>query len=444
MNRLEGIHFYVNVANFNDVVMDEEIRQGKVNHSIHALDTFFSSIESFGKKNFPDTFVVEKITGSRLHMYVLNDIVESYEVVEEVVKFAGNLTKYLNNDIAKYKMLLGFKIQVGVCFGSFYNFEFKRENADEETTIGFAANYAAKLQGLSSVGAIAISSNIFDALEDEKKAIFVKHNSSKLQKYGEDCYYEMPIVKLSGKIDHTESLAKSREYANQINLTDMVFRKPTKSVTFDDLSKKECKEVEGIPLFADIRDFTSQFDNDDMNLEEMAIKTQNILTTMYNQVEQNKGIHVQFQGDREFALFHNYSEYECYLDAVKAGLKMIDAVKAYGVNIGVGQSFGKMFAAKIGARGEKDYLLIGTTVIEADRNEDENAKANQLVISNDIYDALKRINSKWTNIFTKAEGYYYTTSGYNDLANLIAQEQLRSNNRNNNYNGAWGESVVGI
>ncbi len=444
MKKLEGIHFYVNVANFNDVVTDEETRQGKVNHSIHALDTFFSSIESFGKKEFPDTFVVEKITGSRLHMYVLNDIVESYEVVEEVVKFAGDLTKYLNNDIAKYKTLLGFKIQVGACFGSFYNFEFKRENADEETTIGYAANYAAKLQGLSNIDAIAISSNIFDVLEHEKKTIFVKHNSSKVQKYGEDCYYEMPIVKLSGKIDYTESLAKSREYANKINLTDMVFRKPTKSVAFDDLSKKECKEVEGIPLFADIRGFTSQFDNDDTNLEEMTIKTQDILTTMYNQVEQNKGIHVQFQGDREFALFHNYSEYECYLDAVKAGLKMIDAVKVYGVSIGVGQSFGKMFAAKIGARGEKDFLLIGTTVIEADKNEDENAKANQLVISNDIYVALKRINPKWANIFTKADGYYYTTSGYNDLTNLIAQEQLRSNNRNNNYNGAWGECVVEI
>lgn len=442
MKKLEGIHFYVNVANFNDVVMDEETRQGKVNHSIHALDTFFSSIESFGKKEFPDTFVVEKITGSRLHMYVLNDIVESYEVVEEVVKFAGDLTKYLNNDIAKYKTLLGFKIQAGACFGSFYNFEFKRENADEETTIGYAANYAAKLQGLSNIGAIAISSNIFDILEHEKKTIFVKHDSSKVQKYGEDCYYEMPIVKLSRKLDYTESLSKSREYANKINLTDMIFRKPTKSVTFDDLSKKECKEVEGIPLFADIRGFTSQFDNDDTNLEEMSIKTQDILTAMYNQVEQNKGIHVQFQGDREFALFHNYSEYECYLDAVKVGLKMIDAVKVYGVSIGVGQSFGKMFAAKIGARGEKDFLLIGATVIEADKNEDDNAKANQLVISNDIYVALKRINSKWADIFTKADGYYYTTSGYNDLTNLIAQEQLRSNNRNNNYNGAWGECVV--
>ncbi len=71
-------------------------------------------------------------------MYVLNDIVESYEVVEEVIKFAGDLTKYLNNDIAKYKTLLGIKIKVGASFGSFYNLEFKRENADEETVkIGF-------------------------------------------------------------------------------------------------------------------------------------------------------------------------------------------------------------------------------------------------------------------------------------------------------------------
>ena len=27
----------------------------------------------------------------------------AYEIVEEVVKFAGDLSRYLNNDIAKYK-----------------------------------------------------------------------------------------------------------------------------------------------------------------------------------------------------------------------------------------------------------------------------------------------------------------------------------------------------
>lgn len=220
---------------------------------------------------------------------------------------------------------------------------------------------------------------------------------------------------------------------------ELVLRKPIKSVAFEELSKKECKEIEGIPLFADVRGFTSQFDNDDTNLEEMAVKTQNILTTMYDLVTVNHGIHVQFQGDREFALFHNYAGYECLSDAVKAGLKMIDAVQTYGVSIGVGESFGKMFATRIGARGEKDYLLIGTTVIEADRNEDENAKANQLVISNDVYLMLKKDKPKWADIFIKQNGYYYTTTGYNKLMNIISQEQLNINNRNNNYNGAWRE-----
>lgn len=157
MQKFEGIHFYVNVANFNEVVIDEESKNGKVNHSIHALDTFFSGIESFGKKNFPEKYVIEKITGARLHMYVVDDVNEAYEIVEEVVKFAGDLSRYLNSDIAKYKTLLDFKIQVGACFGSFYNYEFKRQNADEETTIGYAANYAAKLQGLCNIGNIAIS-----------------------------------------------------------------------------------------------------------------------------------------------------------------------------------------------------------------------------------------------------------------------------------------------
>ena len=78
-----------------------------------------------------------------------------------------------------------------------------------------------------------------------------------------------------------------------------------------------------------------------------------------------------------------------------------------------------MFATRIGARGEKDYLLIGTTVIEADRNEDENAQANQLVISNYVYMMLKKDKPKWANIFKKKEEYYYTTTGYDMLMNLI-------------------------
>ena len=74
MQRQVGIHFYINIANYNSIILDEENRTGQVTHAIHALDTFFSSVESFGKKYFKDSFVVEKITGSRLHMYVIGDL----------------------------------------------------------------------------------------------------------------------------------------------------------------------------------------------------------------------------------------------------------------------------------------------------------------------------------------------------------------------------------
>lgn len=437
MEKSEGIHFYVNVENFNDVVLNEEQHTGKVNHSIHALDTFFTSIEYYGKTNFPKSFVVEKITGSRLHMYVVEDIAKAYSIVQEVVKYAGQLARYLNVEISKYKTLMNFRIQTGACFGQFYNFVFKRENADEETTIGYAANYAAKLQGLSKKGSLAISSKLYDALDKETKKLYTKIVSSKIKKYGEDCYYETRIGKLQSNLDNENYLKASQDYANKVNLTNMEFRQATKPVSFDKLSKTECKELQGIPLFADVRGFTSKFDSDDANLDEMAIATQNILTTMYNKVEQNHGIHVQFQGDREVALFHNYPGHECYFDAVKAGLQLIDAVKPYGVSIGVGQSFGKMFATRIGARNEKDYLLIGTVVVEADRNEDENAKPNQLVISREIYEYLKNHGASWAEIFKKQDDYYYTTVGYNFMKNKITQKDLETSTKRQNYNGAW-------
>ena len=80
MEKREGIHFYINISNLDDVSEAEEKNSGEVRHTIHALDTFFSSIEAYGKRHYHDSFVVEKITGSRLHMYVVDDdIAESGE-----------------------------------------------------------------------------------------------------------------------------------------------------------------------------------------------------------------------------------------------------------------------------------------------------------------------------------------------------------------------------
>ncbi len=114
-------------------------------------------------------------------MYVLEDIAIAFAVVEEVTIFARKLANYLNSDVAKYKSLSKFKIQVGACFGCFYKFVFTRKNNDEQTTIGYAANYGAKLQSICKNDCIAISSNVYEQLESEKKKVFLKSESDEVK-----------------------------------------------------------------------------------------------------------------------------------------------------------------------------------------------------------------------------------------------------------------------
>lgn len=439
MIKKNGIHFYVNIVNLNDIVEAEEVHTGEVKHAIHALDTFFSSIEAYGKRHYPEVFVIEKITGSRLHMYVVSKCIPSaFEIVSAVSQYAYRLTTHLSEEIGKYKSLLPFQLQVGACFGSFYEFEFKREYADELTTIGYAANFAAKLQGLAQPMCICVSENVYESMSTNQQMAFTKMKTTAIQKYDQSCYYETFLNRLIVKYSFRKDLEYASQIAAIVNLSDMQFRDTTQQISYRNLSKKEGKKLKGIPLFADVRGFTVQFDAEDTNLEEMAVKTQNILTTMYDIVEDCHGTHVQFQGDREMAVFHDYPSYNCVGDAVIAGLRIIDGVKNYQVSVGIGQAYGKLFAAKIGARGERDSILLGRTVAEADRNEDEHADENQLVISPDVYKKLQTEKPDLASLFRLRNGYYYTTFGYQAFLSEQSKKQLMKDNRRNNYNGAWG------
>ena len=440
MIKNEGMHFYINILNLDKVVLDEELKTGKVNHSIHALDTFFSMIESFGKLHFPEKFIVEKITGSRLHMYVTGTIEEAFQVVSEVSVFAYRLTSYLNNDIPKYKTLLDFRIQVGACYGEFYEFTFTSGDFEEDTTIGYVANYAAKLQGLSSVFHLSISANIYENLDHEVKLLFSKVKDDSIKKYEQEYYATAKIASLKIDMDYSEDLKRTRDYANDLNLSAINFGSVRQALNFSNLSKKDCKKLNGIPFFADVRDFTRKFEKDDSNLEEMSQKTQEILETMYGTVIHNRGIHVQFQGDREMALFHDYTDYNCVKDAIVAGMRLIDKVHDFQVCIGIGTSQGSLFAAKIGARGEKDNILLGSTVMQADRYEDQKAGENQIVITERIYQNLRKEEPVWAKQFEKiGDDCYMTTVGYQKMLEVVSRNQLMKNTRNNTYNGAWGE-----
>lgn len=444
MQKLKGLHFYINIANFDRVVADEENRTGNVSRSIHELDTFFSRIENFGKSHFKKSFHVEKVTGARLHMYVLDDdIKNAFAVVAEVSKFANKLTSYLNTEVSKYNSLINFSIQIGAHYGYFYTFTFKSDDSNngEETSIGYVANYAAKLQGLSEKAWISISSKIYEAIDDSYKKCFNIRENPKIKRYGQEYYATSLINELPTKISLDTDLREAREYALKLNLGDMDHSEARQLISFSSISKRDYKKLEGIPFFCDVRGFTEKFEKNDLNLDDMANQTQRILATMYSTVKENNGVHVQFQGDREEALFHNFGEYNCIINAVQAGLRLIDRIQDFHVSVGIGESFGTVFAAKIGARGEKDNLLLGQTVTAADRFEDDYAAESQLVVASEIYDYLKIHKPQWAHSFRKIKDVeaYRTTVGYNGLLKQAQQRQVIQSTKKHSYNGAWGE-----
>lgn len=452
MQKHQGIHLYINIINYNQVLLAEETQTKKVNHSIHALDTYFSSIEAYGKKLFPITFVVEKITGARLHIYITDNIAPAFLVVKAISAYAYKLCGYINTEIAKYKTLDAFQINVGVAYGKFYDFEFStRDGFTESTTIGHAANYAAKLQAKAGTGKIAISENIYAALAPEEQTIYQKVSDPSIQKYGHICYFTAHLNKIvSPVVIKTDDMEDVKKRANSVNLTDIDYASIRKPLDFSVISTTQCKELEGIPVFADVRDFTSQFAEDDSNLEEMTQKTQQILEKMYQVSSGNGGIHVQFQGDRELSLYHNVpgrmidgsyvAAVTCYKAAVLAAMRLVDAVKPFSASIGVGADFGRLFATRIGARGEKDNVLLGETVVNADYMEDKKAGANQVAITTEVYTGLKTEDIVLAKQFKKTDDdIFIATIGFTEYTRNLTLSRQQKNTVAGNYNKAWGD-----
>lgn len=447
MEKKTGMHLYIAIRNFNQIILDEEGQTGKVTHALHALDTFFSSIESFGKA-LSDKIVVEKITGSRLHLYIVDGLLPAFQTVKAVSVYAYRLAQCINNEIPKYKTLKDFIINIGIAFGEFFNFEFTtKEGFSEPTTIGYPANLAAKLQALSGYNMLSIPENIYDELPFSDRDLFQKIEEPSLEKYDQQKFYmvHLPLLTTPAVIDMTAA----KSYASSDNLGDIEFTDVRKPLNFTRLNRTQCKKLDGITMFADIRGFTAQFEEDGSNLDEMAEKTQQILETMYQASVNHGGIHIQFQGDRELTLFHNIPkqmingilepEQKCFKAAVLTSMRIVDNVKPYSVHVGVGEEFGRLFATKIGAHGEKDNILLGETIITADLMEDKNAGEDQIAITTTVYNGLKSEDSNLASYFKKEGNHYIATIGYQQYLREASYRQQQANTAKQNYNGAWGD-----
>ena len=445
MNYYKGIHFYININNFEDIVDDEENKQKKLSHSIHLLNSYFSGIERYARTNC-DNIEIEKITSGRIHLYTIGTVEGTIKDVLKVICFAYEFSKQIMR-VGKYSSLLDMEISVGASYGAFFAIDMKLDaDTSEFTSIGFACNYAAKLQSIAGSGVFAFDDDILKGCLSLGLECCSKENIMFSVKYGQGKYY---VAKLSSLMDLSfiressiNSFIDNQIYdLNSKHLSDMTFTDTNKNLNFDSLSLNDGRRFNGTPFYSDVRSFTSKFNSADANLNEMAGKVMTLMKTAFDIVEKNGGTHVQFQGDREFAVFvMSENDVDTLINPIIAGLRMIDAVKvSVGLKVGIGISCGRLHATRIGIRNAKDNLLIGRAVNEANILEDSFADDNQVAISSDLYMQLKANGQNdLCSIFKKSNDYVYITNcGYQNFLAIVQKNKLEKANSSRSYNGAW-------
>ena len=469
-----GIHLYININNLNTIIKNDESNHDNLGRTFHALNAFTAAMGKFA--NEFDNVEFEKFTTSRLHFYI--PIYDNRDAVInemlELIAFARNLANFINRN-SKYQALVNFKIGAGADYGKYTEFPFEDSESGlrEMTTIGSPANRAAKLQSLCNGGKVLISKEVFEMLPKSMNGVFFGNDEATLElvkKYAELTAYEATIEDMA---DHLDENYKKREkrgldyasiVANNLNLKDINISDTRNKLSFENLSISNTKEVqEAAIVFADIRGFTKKVD--ETNLAEMKQLTQTVLKMMNKSVRDRDGVHVQFQGDRESAVFNKYSgETADYaFRAVLSAMHMLDGIDKINegrddkLNIGIGCSLGEVYATRIGMKGNENKfnVTMGQTVKEADDAEDNVAGVGltspktEIAITSEMYGYLselagdkgKFIKKTFTPQTVKSKLYYISTTRFSEYqrdAVTYSREQNASRATNNQGIKPWG------
>lgn len=475
-NLSHGIHLYVNINSLNSIIKNDEKNYENLCRTFHALNTFTSAMEKFTDEL--ENVEVEKFTTSRLHFYISEKNSDSETIsttMLEIATFSQSLAKHINK-LSKYQSLINFTIGSGADYGEFTEFKFEdpESKIEEMTTIGSPANRAAKLQSLCQNGLILISKEVYDILSRFARCVFFGDSNATVKlaaKYTDLIAYKAKISDVYGILDDDYKAHESRclyyatEVANKLNLGDMDVTEAKSQIDFNSLSIQHSKSTDdAVILFSDIRNFTKTVDEE--NLAEIKQLTKQVLIMMNKEVRKRDGVHVQFQGDRESAVFNKFiDEKDDYaMRAVLCAMRMLDKIAEINKNrlgkdldIGIGCALGTIFATRIGIRGRKFNVVMGQTVKEADDAEDNVAGANirspktEIAITEDMYHYLINLSGKEAKLikenFKKREqenkAYYVSTLSFSEFQAKLNSASLQQNANRANSNKQlkpWGHN----
>ena len=409
VRRVQGVHLYVDVPNFNTAVSDAGNDQQKQRKLVRAASVLRRVQGEL--MNQDDVGDIQRQTvrahGMAFKPYDGQDNSKDADRATNAVIHAITQNSYVLdvfNDV--FDDVHNFNGAVGLSSGISYIANIGKKGKRELISLGTSANLAAKIIG--GRDSITITDEMYEVLPECLK----KHFSQEAEVSGVQTYRASGLrwsrhselaEELGVTWDNEKWKKKTQEHKDDLPLDQITITDATTLIDVTKLSERKCKRTTAVAIYADLDGFTRYVQEAETDEKVIGLIRQfHMIRAEFHSVVASdfNGLVLQHRGDCILGLLHlpsgsgNHS-YRCQ-DAVDIAIGLQSSMEQVlnqhladreDIHVAIGLDVGKAFVTRLGKKGERITICFGPEVTEAERLQCISS-AKQIRISSEIHDQL--------------------------------------------------------
>jgi len=394
-------HVYVEVSNFAGLASDETYSKEDYKRLVRSIHIYQREVSRIVESDEMFDGLRVHFQGPRLHAHFYRPIDDEEELASSAVLLQLVLKDFVENVFnPAFPDYESFTIAGGADIGNTIGTKNGSRGDRELLFVGSAANRAAKT--VSSSGRYGLTGDLYDTLPDDLKAVCaeVEEGLHRIKPVSRELLDQL-LLERDIAWDRDESAKRIEEDKKKFPLKDISYSSARELIDLDSLSIYDNKRVLAASVFADISGFTAYVDEAETEEDQKAaLRVFHAIRKEFAAVVKSdyEGLRIQFQGDRMQALFHLPEDDEegIVAEAVEAAVGLQSSIEhavkdvlpeAEDLGLAIGVDIGTTLVSKLGTRGHRDRICIGTPVENASELE-ERSKGGRIAITSDTYKAL--------------------------------------------------------
>jgi len=431
-----GAHVYIDVSNFSKLASEIEVEEYR--RIIQAIHRYHREVARIVETEELFDGVRIHFQGPKLHALFFRPIDSSQDLANKAVLLQIVLRHFVASVFnPAFPFVTNIAITGGADLGRAIGTKNGVRGDRELLFLGSPANHAAKILG--KPGQLNLTARVFAALHADLQGVCTKVSEDKYQVGEVDGSTVRKLVK-QFKLgwDSDASAARLDDEKRQFPLKNIEYSEAETSIDLDSLSITSNKRVRAASLFADVSGFTAYIDaaQSDQDKKTALRVFHAIRKELAAVVKQDfGGLRIQYQGDRVQALFHLPKDDDGAMatKAVETAAGLQSSMEytlrsqlpeSDSLGLAIGIDLDVTLVSKIGPRGKRDRICIGSGVENAARTQ-EKSNQKEVSVTPLTYELLdSTVQRQFT--FDKNRNLYVAKDFYADRFERLARAAVYS------------------